>query len=130
FSSRRRHTRFSRDWSSDVCSSDLVFSPGNKYKFSKSNRSMPDFFIRCTSLSMNFLNSLMSFSVMFKSFNETFTNLELSIISTVCSMLSAFISEVARDRYFEELDFLSTTNLSPFLMYDLNKLRSEERRVG
>src|SRR5690606_40765547 len=34
FSSRRRHTRFSRDWSSDVCSSDLYserfnrFSPG------------------------------------------------------------------------------------------------------
>src|SRR5690606_40654185 len=25
FSSRRRHTRFSRDWSSDVCSSDLQF---------------------------------------------------------------------------------------------------------
>src|SRR6266511_721609 len=27
FSSRRRHTRFSRDWSSDVCSSDLGDSP-------------------------------------------------------------------------------------------------------
>src|SRR5215475_3620117 len=27
FSSRRRHTRFSRDWSSDVCSSDLSPSP-------------------------------------------------------------------------------------------------------
>src|SRR5690606_41084311 len=26
FSSRRRHTRFSRDWSSDVCSSDLTGS--------------------------------------------------------------------------------------------------------
>src|SRR5690606_40228145 len=26
FSSRRRHTRFSRDWSSDVCSSDLGIS--------------------------------------------------------------------------------------------------------
>src|SRR5690606_40392181 len=26
FSSRRRHTRFSRDWSSDVCSSDLNIS--------------------------------------------------------------------------------------------------------
>src|SRR5690606_40211747 len=26
FSSRRRHTRFSRDWSSDVCSSDLAAS--------------------------------------------------------------------------------------------------------
>src|SRR5436309_13687638 len=28
FSSRRRHTRFSRDWSSDVCSSDLAQPPG------------------------------------------------------------------------------------------------------
>src|SRR5690606_39780328 len=28
FSSRRRHTRFSRDWSSDVCSSDLWFLSG------------------------------------------------------------------------------------------------------
>src|SRR5256884_943604 len=27
FSSRRRHTRCSRDWSSDVCSSDLGFAP-------------------------------------------------------------------------------------------------------
>src|SRR5207302_3896732 len=29
FSSRRRHTRFSRDWSSDVCSSDL-YNPGHQ----------------------------------------------------------------------------------------------------
>src|SRR5690625_6124137 len=28
FSSRRRHTRWPRDWSSDVCSSDLVFHLG------------------------------------------------------------------------------------------------------
>src|SRR3712207_9053877 len=27
FSSRRRHTRYWRDWSSDVCSSDLVRAP-------------------------------------------------------------------------------------------------------
>src|SRR5206468_6926093 len=27
FSSRRRHTRSDRDWSSDVCSSDLYFDP-------------------------------------------------------------------------------------------------------
>src|SRR5207253_5561114 len=27
FSSRRRHTRWPRDWSSDVCSSDLLPSP-------------------------------------------------------------------------------------------------------
>src|SRR5256886_9778460 len=31
FSSRRRHTRFDCDWSSDVCSSDLVvFANGKK----------------------------------------------------------------------------------------------------
>src|SRR5690606_24853557 len=35
FSSRRRHTRFSRDWSSDVCSSDLfhrhvILGPADK----------------------------------------------------------------------------------------------------
>src|SRR5947209_14681993 len=29
FSSRRRHTRYWRDWSSDVCSSDLA--PAGKY---------------------------------------------------------------------------------------------------
>src|SRR5439155_6641346 len=28
FSSRRRHTRWPRDWSSDVCSSDLFFDSG------------------------------------------------------------------------------------------------------
>src|SRR5690606_39632503 len=31
-SSRRRHTRFSRDWSSDVCSSDLSRSEGRAMK--------------------------------------------------------------------------------------------------
>src|SRR3712207_8245391 len=29
FSSRRRHTRYWRDWSSDVCSSDLTFAQNN-----------------------------------------------------------------------------------------------------
>src|SRR5207302_4114447 len=36
FSSRRRHTRFSRDWSSDVCSSDLIdphLSWYNEFRF-------------------------------------------------------------------------------------------------
>src|SRR5437660_8215297 len=28
FSSRRRHTRWPHDWSSDVCSSDLIFLAG------------------------------------------------------------------------------------------------------
>src|SRR6266498_315506 len=32
FSSRRRHTRCGRDWSSDVCSSDLIAGAGNVWK--------------------------------------------------------------------------------------------------
>src|SRR5690606_40885549 len=32
FSSRRRHTRFSRDWSSDVCSSDLRRRQGGTHR--------------------------------------------------------------------------------------------------
>src|SRR2546429_1488821 len=31
FSSRRRHTRCSRDWSSDVCSSDLLLAPASSF---------------------------------------------------------------------------------------------------
>src|SRR2546422_9296133 len=31
FSSRRRHTRCSRDWSSDVCSSDLAAGGGRRF---------------------------------------------------------------------------------------------------
>src|SRR2546430_15092986 len=30
FSSRRRHTRFDCDWSSDVCSSDLMLARGRR----------------------------------------------------------------------------------------------------
>src|SRR5206468_8211910 len=32
FSSRRRHTRSDRDWSSDVCSSDLISLPRPKLR--------------------------------------------------------------------------------------------------
>src|SRR5690606_40037343 len=35
FSGRRRHTRFSRDWSSDVCSSDLCPAPGHQLGFNE-----------------------------------------------------------------------------------------------
>src|SRR5690606_41710401 len=41
FSSRRRHTRFSRDWSSDVCSSDLsslIVEKGKQTKIKRKRR--------------------------------------------------------------------------------------------
>src|SRR5256886_4639533 len=38
FSSRRRHTRFDCDWSSDVCSSDLLLrEPAKLEEFAKEN---------------------------------------------------------------------------------------------
>src|SRR2546422_6490219 len=43
FSSRRRHTRCSRDWSSDVCSSDLTLvraTPGIEPEFGSSGGSV------------------------------------------------------------------------------------------
>src|SRR5690606_39782182 len=40
FSSRRRHTRFSRDWSSDVCSSDLQDAPSDS-ETAESNEKEP-----------------------------------------------------------------------------------------
>src|SRR3989449_7297365 len=41
FSSRRRHTRCSRDWSSDVCSSDLPRRNGSAIAFKLASLPMP-----------------------------------------------------------------------------------------
>src|SRR5437762_10242390 len=41
FSSRRRHTRYIGDWSSDVCSSDLVTSPAKTRRVLRRNRAEP-----------------------------------------------------------------------------------------
>src|SRR5690606_11008076 len=45
FSSRRRHTRFSRDWSSDVCSSDLEIIEGETDALLRQHRHGGDGFI-------------------------------------------------------------------------------------
>src|SRR5690606_40094436 len=42
-SSRRRHTRFSRDWSSDVCSSDLMMIVIETYHQGAKNWTLSDF---------------------------------------------------------------------------------------
>src|SRR5699024_11909236 len=38
FSSRRRHTRSKRDWSSDVCSSDLYHKNSNMWEYTRKTR--------------------------------------------------------------------------------------------
>src|SRR3712207_8956566 len=46
FSSRRRHTRYWRDWSSDVCSSDLQMNepPGARMRVALSGLTMAEYF--------------------------------------------------------------------------------------
>src|SRR2546422_4300171 len=43
FSSRRRHTRCSRDWSSDVCSSDLAAAEPGQREYAKLRPQLPRF---------------------------------------------------------------------------------------
>src|SRR5438067_7742642 len=58
FSSRRRHTRSKRDWSSDVCSSDLIdlnnsegfVQPKPSGRICKGTPVQPPFSLRCTEL--------------------------------------------------------------------------------
>src|SRR5438128_12652705 len=46
FSSRRRHTRCYRDWSSDVCSSDLVLSGNVRISYvNQSPDTLRDFYV-------------------------------------------------------------------------------------
>src|SRR2546429_9431707 len=62
FSSRRRHTRCSRDWSSDVCSSDLIdlnnsegfVQPTPSGRICKGTPVQPPFSLRCTELTRTF----------------------------------------------------------------------------
>src|SRR2546430_15297615 len=42
FSSRRRHTRFDCDWSSDVCSSDLRPDPSDRERAARLHRDLPE----------------------------------------------------------------------------------------
>src|SRR5699024_11316480 len=42
FSSRRRHTRSKRDWSSDVCSSDLIVFPSSSIPSIKTRRNVEE----------------------------------------------------------------------------------------
>src|SRR5260370_26932013 len=43
FSSRRRHTRFKCDWSSDVCSSDLFEREKRTYRYEGTCRNLKDY---------------------------------------------------------------------------------------
>src|SRR2546427_9520817 len=72
FSSRRRHTRFDCDWSSDVCSSDLI---GVKRRIRKS---LPSMMIGILTLLSKLLRSLLTF----ESSSFRFCNSSLTVVSS------------------------------------------------
>src|SRR5690606_40052679 len=61
FSSRRRHTRFSRDWSSDVCSSDLALKCCLKWKCGYQNMAKHKFSWRRPIVITNYFKPLLKF---------------------------------------------------------------------
>src|SRR5690606_40617224 len=68
-SSRRRHTRFSRDWSSDVCSSDLELTQKPGLSLTK----------KVTSSAPYALNSYMTFGITVKNTgNVTLTDVTVT----------------------------------------------------
>src|SRR5690625_6071462 len=76
FSSRRRHTRWPRDWSSDVCSSDLSFVPTAIISFCSSSTTFSSISLRFTSLPFSYVTSY--------------------VLTTVPSLPSCFVSVLDR----------------------------------
>src|SRR5207302_7699838 len=64
FSSRRRHTRFSRDWSSDVCSSDLQLSSLLPSKKNTSSYRRGDAIFRKTSWALRIMRAIDLYQLM------------------------------------------------------------------
>src|SRR5690606_39937819 len=59
FSSRRRHTRFSRNWSSDVCSSDLAGLGNDLFEFrSKIFKNYNSFYFRILKLILHLMSRI------------------------------------------------------------------------
>src|SRR5690606_41114061 len=69
FSSRRRHTSFSRDWSSDVCSSDLV--SGACYW----RRNFPDVIVLTLPSAQNYFNFKMVLKLLTGMFRRSILHL-------------------------------------------------------
>src|SRR5699024_12180013 len=90
FSSRRRHTRSKRDWSSDVCSSDLA----SKLRHGK-RTSSPGPEVICTSC--------------WHSAEEPQPTVTCSGVRSRCSASASFSSEIGRASCRERVDISACT---------------------
>src|SRR5699024_10418049 len=69
FSGRRRHTRSKRDWSSDVCSSDLLF-----FQIENGNR---------TSVFLQFASVPLKIHLLTVLFGVVFSGIEMALLQTI-----------------------------------------------
>src|SRR5690606_12193387 len=120
FSSRRRHTRFSRDWSSDVCSSDLdskvLYEPvRRKIKFFQGSISKP--------IVVRFIRESLSLDPTDNNEEEARLRPKTSVLfvrlAPVCSTsLLLPPKTVSRDflskSHFAEIPYLNLSSLKPY----------------
>src|SRR5690606_13868824 len=115
FSSRRRHTRFSRDWSSDVCSSDL------SEKFDLDN------------FPVDFIANFIYHSLSFES-----QNLTLEAVKNVLEDQPSTLEEkrvIAIKNYRKAIDFVfekvkNKEDLDENALKDLHEILMDEVNVG
>ena len=66
FSSRRRHTRLVRDWSSDVCSSDLIYPKANLAEINKVLEETTESLVRNLYIPLTLTNLLITIQELLK----------------------------------------------------------------
>src|SRR5690606_7270571 len=126
FSSRRRHTRFSRDWSSDVCSSDLLLDgAGRQWLFYELDVKLKCFVIKVDGLFDGvaligidpdediFSKLFTKLDEAFNIFFEILTKFHLEYGKPILDILARFLERLVntfnpdRDRCGQRFEFLS-----------------------
>src|SRR5699024_11541380 len=86
-SSRRRHTRSKRDWSSDVCSSDLVLGLMTVYTNPEAaTQDVPTLFMVQNGVGASFMTPLISILII------------LGAVSTAVNMVAAMVKRICREQ--------------------------------
>src|SRR5690606_3741775 len=94
--SRRRHTRFSRDWSSDVCSSDLgrlLFIAATAALGSNLINNLPMVLVAVDSLAVPVFTGQIGMSSVYAALLGTNLGPNLTVIGSLATMLSLSIIE-------------------------------------
>src|SRR5690606_40583422 len=97
FSSRRRHTIFSRDWSSDVCSSDLIIPKGYELVYGGQYENLER---ASSSLLLIVPITILAILVMLFMLFRNFKDVALTMICVLFALPGGFIALLSRGMYF------------------------------